>query len=96
MKSEWYTFADDERGTVRLEFNRRMVFLHLVLRKPMAGLRAVKECFPALKAALRNIGYRTVNVIIPEGDEKLYRFEQRMGFTERRRAGGHILLSQAC
>ncbi len=96
MRSEWHTFVEDERGTVRLEFNRRMVFLHLILRKPMEGLRAVRALFPDLKGILRALGYQKVNVIIPEGDEKLYRFERMMGFAETRRHGGQILMSQGC
>lgn len=96
MKSEWYTVADDERGTLRLEFNRRMVFLHLILRKPMEGLRAVRAQFPALKQMLRNLGYRKVNVIIEENDEKLYRFEKLFGFRDVLRASGHLLMEQDC
>lgn len=96
MRSEWYTMVDDERGLMRLEFNRRMVFLHLLLRKPLEGMRACQEQFPYLKKILRAIGYRIVNVIIPEGDAKLYRFEEMFGFREVRRYGGHILMSQEC
>jgi hypothetical protein len=87
---------DDERGTLRLEFNRRMAFLHLMVRKPMAALRGWRDVFYSVKAILRAIGYSAVNVIIPEGDAKLYRFEIAFGFREIRRAGGHILMSQEC
>ena len=88
--------VDDKRGTLRLEFYRRMVFLHLILRKPMEGLRAVRAQFPALKAILRNLGYKKVNVIIKDNDEKLYRFERFLGFRDVRRLGGDILMEQEC
>lgn len=94
MKSEWETLVDDELGTLRLEFNRGMVFLHVTLRKPMAAMRAIRDRFPTLKEMLRNMGYKQVHVIIPEGDEKLYRFETMFGFRELRRARGHILMRQ--
>jgi len=96
MKSEWYTLVDDERGRLRLEFNRRMVFLHLTLKRPMEGLRAVRAQFSDLKMMLRNLGYAAVHVIIPEGDAKLYRFERSFGFIEKGRAGGQILMRQRC
>jgi hypothetical protein len=56
----------------------------------------VREQIHDLKKILRNIGYRKVNVIIPEGDAKLYRFEEAFGFKEVRRCGGHILMAQEC
>lgn len=98
MRSEWYTMVDDERGTLKLEFNRRAVFLHLSLWKPMDGLRAVRAYFPYLKAVLRNLGYRFVHVIIPEGDDKLRRFETWLGFTELVRvpAKRQIVMRQEC
>jgi len=95
-KSEWQTLADDERGKLRLEFNSGMAFLHLELRRPMEGLRAVRAGFPALKEMLRNRGYEKVNVIIPENDEKLHRFETMFGFRDVRCAGGQRLMSQEC
>ena len=62
----------------------------------MEGLRAVRAGFPALKSMLRNLGYAKVNVIIPENDEKLHRFETMFGFRDVRRAGGNILMEQEC
>lgn len=88
--------VDDERGTLKFEFNRHAVFLHLVLRKPMEGMRVAHTEFQHLKKLLRNIGYRFVHVIIPDGDQNLYRFEQSFGFCERKRAGGQILMRQEC
>lgn len=92
--SEWYTVVDDRRGTLKLEFFRRMAFIHLVFRLPMDGMRAARALFPEVKAMLRNLGYRFVHVIIPEGDQKLYRFEEKFGFREVKRHGGFILMAQ--
>jgi DNA-binding FadR family transcriptional regulator len=43
VKSEWETLVDDERGTLKLEFNRRMAFLHLTLKQALEGMRAALE-----------------------------------------------------
>jgi len=45
---------------------------------------------------LRALGHRTVRVIIPVGDDKLYRFEQLMGFKELKRDDNHIVMGQEC
>jgi hypothetical protein len=93
-KSEWYTVVDDERGTLKLEFFRGMAFLHLDFRLPLAGMRAAKELFPDVKRILARLDYRRMYVIIPEGNDKLYKFEQHFGFSEEKRAGGQILMGQ--
>ena len=94
MKSTWATVVDNELGTLKLEFNSGMAFLHLIFRKPMDGLRVARERFPDVKVILRMLGYRRVHVAIPEGDYALYRFETSFGFRECRRAGGNILMHQ--
>lgn len=92
--TEWHTYWDDDIVRVRLEFFKRQAHLHVDLRKPIAGMKLLREKFPELKAMLRNIGHRFVYVLIPEGDEKLYKFEKLFGFEERRRGQGHILMRQ--
>lgn len=94
MKAEWYTLYKDDLGTCRLEFFRKRVFLHLTFNQPFEGMRKAKQIWPQLKQMLKNMGYRTMNVIIPDGDEKLYRFEQHFGFVEKRRGKGLILMEQ--
>lgn len=94
-KSRWLTAVDDERGTLKIEFNAGMAFLHLSFRQVLQGMRDVKRLLPELKAWLRSMGHDRVFVIIPEGDEKLYRFERLFGFSEVRRASGQILMAQA-
>ncbi len=95
-KSEWYTVVDDERGTLKFEFFRGLAFLHLVFRLPLAGMRAARDLFPEVKRILRAVGYERVHVIIPEGDERLYRFECAFGFSEVRRYKGQIIMAQDC
>lgn len=94
--SRWLTVVDDERGHMKIEFNGGMAFLHLALKQVMQGMRDTKRLFPDLKAWLRSMGHEFVFVIIPTGDEKLYRFEQMFGFKEVRRTSGHILMAQRC
>ena len=96
MKSEWKTLVDDERGVLKVEFNSGMVFLHVVLRLPMEGIRAIRRELPAFKDVLRALGYKKMHVAIPEGDEKLYQFEKMFGFNEVKRAKGQILMVQEC
>lgn len=92
MKSEWETLVDDERGTLKLEFNSRMVFLHLTLRQALAGMRAAKALFPDVLEIIRALGYRRVHVIIPEGNDALHRFEEFFGFSDLRHIRKHILM----
>lgn len=98
-RSSWTTLIDDERGCLKLEINRaaRRVFVHLSLKQWNTDvLRAIKDGLPVLKGTLRAVGFRRVSVIIPEGDEKLYRFERLFGFSEINRRDGHILMEQDC
>ena len=96
MTSEWKTLVDDERGVLKVEFNSGMVFLHVKFRQVMAGMRSAKAMFPTVKEMLRGMGYKRIHVIIPEGDDALYRFERYFGFRDVRRIGGHILMEQEC
>jgi hypothetical protein len=94
VKAEWYTLYQDEVANCRLEFFRKRVFLHLSFNKPFEGMRKAKKIWPELKLMLRNMGYKQMNVIIPDGDEKLYKFERHFGFVEKRRGKGLILMEQ--
>ena len=95
MKSEWWTIWDDALATVKIEFNNHMAFLHLVIHtNAVQAMRYIREGFPTVKKTLRELGHDKVYVIIPEGDNKLYRFERFFGFEEVRRAGGNILMAQ--
>lgn len=96
MKSEWHLIENSELGTAKVEINAGMAFLHLELHKPFSGYREAKRQMPKVKEALRKGGFEHVHVIIPEGDEKLYRFERAFGFTEVRRGCGQILMRQEC
>lgn len=96
MKSTWHLIENSELGTAKVEFNAGMAFLHLDLHKPFSGYREAKRQMPKVKQVLRRGGFKHVHVIIPEGDEKLYRFELAFGFTEVKRAAGQILLRQEC
>ena len=96
MSAEFYTVIEDERGTLRLEFYRRMAFVHLTFNLPLEGMRAAKHMWPELKALLSRMGYAAVHVIIPDDDERLYRFERHFGFEEIKRDGGAILMAQEC
>lgn len=92
--TEWYTYWDDDVVRVRIEFFGRQAHLHVDLRKPIAGMKLIREKFPDMKAMLKAIGHRFVYVLIPEGDDKLYRFEKLFGFEERHRKRGFILMRQ--
>lgn len=97
MKSLWETLVDDARGIFRLEYNFDRVFLHLEFRDKSYVLDLVRHCreqFPLVKSMIKAEGYDRVSVIIPEGDDKLYRFEKLFGFHEVKRAGGQILMEQ--
>jgi hypothetical protein len=97
MKSEWRTIWDDRLGEAKIEFNDGCAFLHVTLRDaPIEGMRKIREVFPYIKGLLRNLGHSRVYVIIPEGDNKLYRFERFFGFKEIRRYGGQIFMGQEC
>lgn len=94
---EWTTLVDDERGLVRLEFNKNMgrIFVHLTLKKWNTEiLRSLRDGISILTGTLQAVGVRRLNVIIPEGDDKLYRFERLFGFVEKRRKGGVILMEK--
>ena len=96
QKSQWVTYWEDELGVAKLEFFKGMAFIHLTLFKPISGMRTVKRELVKLKVHLRGFGYKTLFVIIPDGDDKLYRFEKYVGFQEVNRAGGQILMRQEC
>lgn len=95
-KSRWLTVCDDARGSVKLEFYRGCAFLHLVLRLPMQGLRDVKASFPALRSWLKRMGHNCVYVLIDQGNDKLYRFQRLLGFSDVWRRKGQILMRQEC
>ncbi len=94
--SQWLDIEDSDLGTARVEVNSGMAFLHLTLKKRVAGFREARKRMPSIKAWLKERGFAQVHVIIPEGDDKLYRFERAFGFTEVKRAAGQILLRQEC
>lgn len=94
--SRWLNVIDDARGAFQIEFFRGLAFLHLIFRKPLEGMRAARDYFPQIKAWLKRMGHEDVYVCIPEGDEKLLRFEQHFGFVEYKRINGHIIMFQRC
>jgi hypothetical protein len=96
MPGRFLTVVDDERATFRIEFFRGLAFLHLTVKLPVKAMRDAKRIFPQIKAWLKSVGHEVVYVLIPEGDEKLYRFEQFFGFREVKRRRGHILMIQRC
>ena len=84
---------------MKLEVNHELkrVFLHLsLLRWDTQVLRSLKDGLMVLTGTLRALGYSRVNPIIPEGDDKLYRFQRLFGFTEVNRARGQILMQREC
>lgn len=97
FKSVWETVIDDCRGTFRIEYLcGRVPFLHLELRQwGPSILRAIRAELAKLKAELRTRGIRFMFVMIPEGDEKLLKFERLCGFAECKRSHGHVLLKQS-
>ncbi len=92
--SRWLDVIDDRRGTLRIEFFNGYAFLHATFRKPVAAMRAARAYFPQIIQWLKSVGHDEVFVLIPEGDDLLYRFEQRFGFVECARREGHILMGQ--
>lgn len=94
--SRMLTVIDDERGKLEIEFDLGMAMLHLIIRLPLAGMRAAHELFPQVKSWLKSVGHDQVFVIIKEGDEKLYRFQRLFGFQELARKNGNILMEQRC
>lgn len=97
--STWTTIIDDERACFRLEVNDELkrVFLHLVLRRwDTEILRSLKDGLMIVTGTLKALGHKRVSVLIPEGDDKLYRFQVMFGLTEVKRSGGHILLEKEC
>lgn len=95
MKSRWETLIDDERGTLKIEFNSGMAFLHVAFKQVMEGMRAAKALFPGVLEMLRGMGYGSVHVIIPEGNDALHRFEEHFGFSDVRHHGGQILMRRS-
>lgn len=94
--SRYLTVIDDERATLKLEFHLGLAFVHLVLKRPMQGMRDAKVIFPQIKSWLKRMGHDVVYVIIPQGDDKLYRFGTLFGFREKQRRRGQILMIQEC
>lgn len=94
MQAEFHTLIEDERGTLRLEFNHGRVFVHTVFIKPVAAMRKAKEVWPEVKRIVRNLGYRFVHVLIPVGDAMLERFEKSFGFAEVLRTKHCIVMRQ--
>ena len=92
--TELYTVLDDDRGTVVFEFWRGLVALHVRFKKRIAGMRMARTMFHPVLGILRSLGYKSVYVLIPEGDDKLYRFEQHFGFNEVKRVNRHILMKR--
>lgn len=87
---------DDERGALSIEFYKGMAFLHATFLKPVAAMRFARSIFQDLKTWLKSMGHDMVYAVIPEGDEKLYRFERRFGFVELDRKRGIVLMGQEC
>ena len=96
--STWTTVIDDDRGCFKIEANKAHgLFLHLTLKKWNTDvLKTLKDGIAIVTGTLKAVGIEKVHVIIPEGDEKLYRFERLLGFNEARRSGGHILMFREC
>lgn len=92
MPARFLNVYDDERGKFSIEFNRGLPFLHFSVRLPMQAMRDAKRLFPQVLAWLRSVGHHVVCVLIPEGDEKLYRFVHIFGFREIKRIRGHVQL----
>ena len=94
--SVWTTLIDDQRGTLLLEMHpTHGPFLHLDLRQwGMDVAHSLHDGFTTMKRTLKACGHPYVNVIINEGDEKLYRFETFFGFKEIARKDGLIYMRQ--
>jgi hypothetical protein len=94
--SKQHIVLKNEMGVLRCEISKEgCYFLHFELHKWSKKL--FKESlvyFYKWLHTLNEKGVLAVFVLIPEGDDKLYKWEEMFGFKEIDRSGGHILMAQ--
>lgn len=95
-RAEKTVFYDSADGRMVAEFFHGRVFLHLELRQwGMESAKKLRALWPAIKAALRSIGYVTIYAYNHEADARWPRFMSWFGFTELRIRNGWRLMECA-
>jgi len=93
--SKRHTVLKNEMGTLTCEISEEGCwFLHFELHR--WSKRLYKESlvfFYKWLHTLHEKGVYAVFVLIPEGDDKLYKWEEMFGFKEIDRKGGQILMA---
>lgn len=88
FSSTWITWADDDELVVKVELAQGYPFVHVRLRKKVAGFRRFKrDLFPELK---NNFGL--LYAMVGEKNDRLRRFAESFGFVERNRVAGRIFM----
>ena len=93
--SKRHTVLKNEFGTLSCEISKEGCwFVHLELKKWSKSLyKEYLIFFYKWLHTLNKKGVSAVFVLIPEGDDKLYKFEEMFGFKEIDRKGGQILMA---
>lgn len=82
----------DEQLTVRVQYYQGMPFIHC--NATSIHYKKFLKIWNSIQEDLKMQGHSTVFSCIPEGDDKLYKFQTLFGMTEAVRSDGQILFSK--
>ena len=82
---------------VLLHYWEDKVFIHCKVNRKKWGVSLYKKLYVMLQhigVYLKEMGYTKVHSLIPDNDDKLYKFQLMFGFTSEYSVNGAILLSR--
>jgi hypothetical protein len=91
--SDTVTVMDNELLRLRVQFHLGRPYIHVTVRKWSHTLyKAYLRVWALLLQQLAKDGHPVAFSVIPEGDNKLYKFQLMFGMKEEMRDDGHILM----
>jgi len=83
-------------GSLEAEVVDEIVFIHLEIREwTPSKYKKMKYYWQVVLLSLKNKGIDDIYTVIPDGDDKLYKFQTMFGFKEYSRQGGTILFNRS-
>lgn len=94
-RPEFKVLYESDFGRCSAEFFKGRVYLHLRVRRwGMASMRELLAQWPRIRKEMHTLGYTSINAYNYErdADSKWQRFMRMLGFTERGRKHGLVVM----
>jgi hypothetical protein len=87
-----YNYYQDEDVVLNVDFVFGMPFIHCQAKR--MRYKKFKEQWTLIQNILKDEGHYNIFSCIPEGDTKLYKFQEMFGMVELARENGQILFTK--